>query len=275
MCHTIGCTIPNISRYWLLCEEILNIMDLYLKGKTAVVSGASQGLGRAIAKELAIEGVQVFATARNEVLLHDLKQEVLAAGGVEPVLFAQDLTAPEAPQQIAAAALSSLGHVDILINNAGRSQPLDVVGPEAAWADSMTLDFDRHRQLTQQLLPQFMARKQGSILNIASTYELRTINASAVAKAAIIMWSKQLAGALGQYGIRVNCLQPGLIDTENIRRFFPGEKRRQFAEQEIPLGDFGEAQDVANMVAFLVSPRAKYITGTVAVVDGGMRQYPF
>lgn len=250
-------------------------MDLYLNGKTAVVTGASQGLGRAIAKELAIEGVKVLATARNEDLLNSFKEEVAAAGGVEAVTFVQDFVAPDGPQKIAAAALSILGHVDILVNNAGRSRPLDVVGPEEAWAESMTLDFDRHRQLTQQLLPHFIERKQGSILNVSSTYELRVINASAVAKAAVVVWSKQLAGQLGQYGIRVNCLQPGLIDTENIRRFFPGDERRKFAEREIPLGDFGEPQDIANMAVFLVSPRARYITGSVAVVDGGMRHYPF
>lgn len=250
-------------------------MDLYLKGKTAVVTGASQGLGRAIAKELAIEGVKVLVTARNEDLLNSFKDEVAAAGGVEPVTFVQDFVAPDGPQKIAAAALSSLGHVDILVNNAGRSQPLDVIAPEEAWIESMTLDFDRHRQLTQQLLPHFMERKQGAILNLTSTYELRTINVSAIAKAAIIMWSKQLSGQLGKYGIRVNCLQPGLIDTGNIRRFFSGDERREFAGREIPLGDFGEPQDIANMAAFLVSPRARYITGTVAVVDGGMRRSPF
>lgn len=250
-------------------------MDLYLKGKTAVVTGASQGIGRAIAKELAIEGVKVFATARNEDLLNGLKEEVAAAGGVEPIIFVQDLVAADAPQRIAAAALSSLGHVDILVNNTGRSRPMDVVGPEEEWAGAMTLDFDRHRQLTQQLLPHFMERRQGAILNLISTYELRSINGSAVAKAAIVVWSKQLSGQLGQYGIRVNCLQPGLIDTENIRRFFPGDERRKFAEREIPLGDFGEPQDMANMATFLVSPRARYVTGAVAVVDGGMRHHPF
>lgn len=245
-------------------------MDLYLKGKTAVVTGASQGIGKAIVKELVMEGVTVFATARNEELLNSLKNEI---NGVVP--FAQDLTAPDGPQKVAAAALASLGHIDILINNAGRSAPMDVVGAEEGWNDAMTLDFDRPRQLTQQLLPHFIARKQGSILNLASTYELRTINGSSVAKAAVVMWSKQLAGQLGQYGITVNCLQPGLIDTNNIRRFFPGEERKKFAEQAIPLGDFGEPQDMANMAVFLVSPRARYITGTVAVVDGGMRHYAF
>jgi 3-oxoacyl-[acyl-carrier protein] reductase len=250
-------------------------MDLYLKEKTAVVTGASQGIGRAIVKELAIEGVSVFATARNQDLLNSLKNEIIAAGGVEPVLFTQDFMSPDGPEKIAAAALSRLGQVDILINNAGRSRPVDVVGPEDAWRESMTLDFERPRQLTQALLPHFVARKQGVILNLTSTYELRMLNVSAVAKASVAAWSKQLAGQLGQYGIRVNCLQPGLIDTENIRPYFPGEERSRFATQEIPLGDFGEPQDMANMAVFLVSPRARYITGTVAVVDGGMRHYAF
>lgn len=137
------------------------------------------------------------------------------------------------------------------------------------------LDFDRHRQLTQKLLPHFIARRQGAILNIASTYELRSVNGSAVAKAAIAVWSKQLAGQLGQYGIRINCLQPGLIDTENVRRIFTQEERKKIAEQEIPLGDFGEPEDIAAMAAFLLSPRARYITETVAVVDGGLRRHPF
>jgi 3-oxoacyl-[acyl-carrier protein] reductase len=250
-------------------------MDLYLKGKTAVVTGASQGIGRAIAKELAIEGVKVFATARNEHMLDSLKDEVIAAGGVEPFTFVQDFAAEEGPQKIADAAHRSLGQVDILINNAGRSAPMDASGDEEIWHTSMTLDFDRPRQLTQLLLPHFIEHKSGVILNLASTYELRMINGSAVAKAAIVVWSKQLAGQLGQYGIRVNCLQPGLIDTENIRRFFTADERRKFAADEIPLGDFGEPEDMASMAVFLASPRARYITGTVVAVDGGMNRHAF
>ncbi|NLR58258.1 SDR family oxidoreductase [Chitinophaga polysaccharea] len=250
-------------------------MDLYLKGKTAVITGASQGFGRAITKELALEGVKVLAIARNKDLLDTLQKEIMVAGGVVPVVIVQDLMAPDAPQLIAAAALSSLGQVDILINNAGRSQPVDVAGAADAWEESMTLDFERPRQLTEELLPHFIARKQGVILNITSSYELRSINVSAVAKASLVAWSKGLAGQLGQHGIRVNSLQPGLIDTNNTRRFFPDEGRAEFAGKEIPLGDFGEPEDIANMAVFLVSPRARYITGSVAVVDGGMRRYPF
>jgi 3-oxoacyl-[acyl-carrier protein] reductase len=250
-------------------------MDLYLNKKTAVVTGASQGLGRAITQTLATEGVKVLAVARNEGLLKSLQDEVAAAGGAVPEIMIQDFLAPDAPQRIATAALSALSHVDILINNAGRSRPLDVTGPDEEWQQALLLDFDRHRQLTQQLLPHMIERRQGSILNVTSTYELRSINASAVFKASITVWAKQLAAQLGPHGITVNCLQPGLIDTANIRRVFTDEERRAYAPQAIPLGDFGTPQDVANMATFLVSPRARYITGTVAAVDGGLRHYAF
>ncbi|GGH19676.1 SDR family NAD(P)-dependent oxidoreductase [Pedobacter zeae] len=250
-------------------------MDLYLTGKTALVTGASKGIGRSIAKELAKEGVKVFITGRNQQALDSLLSEIVEEGNPTPVVFTQDLLKPDAPQKIATAALAALGHIDILINNAGQSQPVEATGPEEPWTKSMALDFERPRLLTQALLPHFISRKQGAILNLTSTYELRSLNVSAVAKAAVAMWSKQLAGELGKDGIRVNCLQPGLIDTENIRRYFPGDERRKYAESEIPLQDFGEVQDMANLAVFLVSPRAKYITGTVSVVDGGARRSAF
>lgn len=250
-------------------------MNLYLKGKTAIVTGASQGLGRAIAKELAIEGVKVFATARNKDKLNSFKAEVILAGGIEPIIFIQDIMEIDSPDNIATAAIAALGHIDILINNVGQSRQVDITGPEETWIESVTLDFDRPRQLTQQLLPHMIERKQGVILNLSSTYELRNINVSAVAKASVVAWSKALSSQLGRYNIRVNCLQPGLLDTQNVRNIFSDEERKVFAEREIPLGDFGEAQDAANMATFLVSPRAKYITGIVAAVDGGLRRYAF
>ena len=240
-----------------------------------MITGGSQGLGRAIAKALAMEGVKVMVTARNKDLLESFRKEVIQAGGVEPLLLVQDFLSADSSQRISEAALSGLGSVDLLVNNTGRSRAMDVVGPEEEWEAAMMLDFDRHRQLTQQLLPHFITRRQGAILNITSTYELRSVNGSAVARAAIAVWSKQLAGQLGQYGIRINCLQPGLIDTENVRRIFTPAERNKFAEQEIPLGDFGEPEDIADMATFLLSPRARYITGTVAVVDGGLRRHPF
>lgn len=250
-------------------------MDLQLNGKTALVTGASQGLGRAIAKTLAAEGVKILATARNEALLASLSHEIVEAGGVKPEVLLQDFMAADAPERIAAAAMSRLGHVDILVNNAGGSRPMDIDAPEEQWVEGMTLNFDRHRQLTQKLLPQFIERRSGSILNLSGNLEPEVVNAAMVAKAGLVVWAKGLSEQLGQYGVTVNCVQPGLIDTAQIRRLYPGDERRKFAEREIALGDFGDPQDVANAVTFLVSPRARYITGTVLLVDGGMRRYSF
>ncbi|WP_018928354.1 SDR family NAD(P)-dependent oxidoreductase [Pseudomonas umsongensis] len=250
-------------------------MDMQLAGKTALVTGASQGLGRAIVKSLAAEGVKVFATARNEELLASLASEITEAGGIAPITFVQDFVAADGPERIASAALAAIGHIDILVNNAGGSRPMDIDAPEEQWIEGMTLNFDRHRQLTQKLLPNFLQRKSGAIISLSGNLEPEVVNAAMVAKAGIVVWSKGLSEQLGQHGITVNCVQPGLIDTAQIRRLYPGEERKKFADREIALRDFGQPEDVANAVTFLASPRASYITGTVLLVDGGMRRYSF
>jgi NAD(P)-dependent dehydrogenase (short-subunit alcohol dehydrogenase family) len=126
-----------------------SFMNLELKGKTAVVTGASMGLGRAIAKSLAAEGVTVFAVARTEDLLKSLAEEIVADSGPEPVTLVQDFVAPGAPKGIAAEALKALGQVDILINCAGGSRPTSWNASDEAWEEGFTLNFERHRQLTQ------------------------------------------------------------------------------------------------------------------------------
>lgn len=250
-------------------------MELFMKGQKAIVTGASQGIGRAITKALALEGVQVLAVARNQELLDHLKADIKAAGGEPPITLVSELTDTGSAALIATTALTEMGQVDILVNNAGRSQPLDAVGPDEKWQESFTLEFERPRQLTQALLPHFMERKQGVVLNVISTFELKSINASAVAKTALTAWSKQLSAQVGPFNVRVNCLQPGLIDTENTRRIFTPQQRKEFAGANIALGDFGEVEDMANAAVFLVSPRARYVTGAVWNVDGGLRHYPF
>nr|WP_255348707.1 SDR family oxidoreductase [Novosphingobium sp. AP12] len=176
---------------------------------------------------------------------------------------------------MAGAALAALGHLDILINNAGGSRPMEIDAPEEQWVEGMTLNFDRHRQLTQKLLPNFIARNAGSIISLSGNLEPEVVNAAMVAKAGLEVWSKGLSEQLGQHGITVNCVQPGLIDTAQIRRLYPGEERVKFASREIALRDFGRPEDVANAVTFLASPRARYVTGIVLLVDSGMRRYSF
>ena len=250
-------------------------MDLQMDGKTALVTGASQGLGRAIVMALAAEGVKVFATARNRGLLASLADEVEAGGGARPVVFEQDFVAPDGPGKIADAALAALGHFDILVNNAGGSRPREIDAPEEQWVEGMTLNFDRHRQLTQKLLPNFIGRRTGSIISVSGNLEPEVVNAAMVAKAGLVVWSKGLSEQLGRHGVTVNCVQPGLIDTAQIRRLYPGDERAKFASREIALRDFGRPEDVGNAVAFLASSRARYITGTILLVDGGMRRYSF
>ncbi|BEU28471.1 SDR family oxidoreductase [Paraburkholderia sp. 22B1P] len=250
-------------------------MDLDLRSKTVVLTGASMGIGRATAKLLALEGAQVLAVARTQELLNSLADEVDAEGGVRPILLAQDFVAPNAAEEIAKKAEQTLGHVDILVNNAAGSRPLPWDASDSVWEEAMTLNFDRHRQLTQALVPQMITRKSGRVISLSGTLEPDQVNAAAVAKAALVVWSKGLSNVLGQYGITVNCVEPGLHDTQQIRKLFSPEQRRQFAEQHISMRDFGEAEDVARAVVFLASGAASYITGSTLRVDGGMRYYSF
>jgi 3-oxoacyl-[acyl-carrier protein] reductase len=249
-------------------------MDLDLKSRTAVVSGASTGIGRAIAKALALEGARVVAIARRKDLLEQLAAEVHAGGGVI-VPLAQDIMQEDAAKKIAAAAIAQLGQVDILVNNAGGSRPLPVDAPDSDWDEALALNFTRYRQVTHALLPQMIERGWGRIINITGKSEPEGLNAAFAAKAAVHAWAKGLSREIGRHGITVNCIPPGRIMSEQIRRNYPEDYRKHFAEEEIPVGYWGEPEDLAALAIFLASPAARYITGTVIPVDGGLRRYQF
>jgi 3-oxoacyl-[acyl-carrier protein] reductase len=249
-------------------------MDLQLKSKTAVVTGASIGIGRAVAKALAREGVRVAAVARRKELLEQLAQEAKAEG-VEIIPVVQDIMQPDAAQQLAEAATSELGHVDILVNNAGGSRPLPVDAPDSAWNEAIELNFNRYRQVAHALLPQMIKREWGRIINVTGKSEPEGLNAAFAAKAAVHAWAKGLSREIGEHGITVNCIPPGRIMSEQIRRNYPEDYRKRFAEEEIPVGYWGEPEDLAALVVFLASPVARYITGAVIPVDGGLRRYQF
>jgi 3-oxoacyl-[acyl-carrier protein] reductase len=250
-------------------------MDLDLKSKTAVVTGASIGIGRAIAKALAIEGVRVVAVARRNDLLEKLAQEVLAEGGAPVIPVVQDITQEDAASKLAAAALAAVGHVGILVNNAGGSRPLPVDAPDSDWDEAIALNFTSYRKVAHALLPQMIERRWGRIINITGKSEPEGLNAAFAAKAAVHAWAKGLSREIGTHGITVNCIPPGRIVSEQIRRNYPEDYRKQFAEEEIPVGYWGEPEDLAALAVFLASPKARYITGAVIPVDGGLRRYQF
>jgi 3-oxoacyl-[acyl-carrier protein] reductase len=251
-------------------------MDLQLAGKTALVTGASRGIGRAIAIGLAREGAKVVITARRVGLLEELAREIVSARAGEPLIVESDLYQEGSAEQLAATAENALGRVDILVNAAGGSRPFPFEATKEQWAEAFTVNFIRLRELSHAVVPGMKARRWGRIVNITGSAEPRGLNAANSAKAAVHAWAKGLSRELAKDGITINSIQPGRIMSEQIVRFHPTEAdRRKFAEENIPMARFGEPEELANLAVFLASPRASYITGTVTPVDGGMARFAF
>ena len=250
-------------------------MDLLISGKTALVTGASAGIGRGIALALGTERVRLAITARRKDRLEEVAREIVARGGHAPVVIEADFMREDAPQRIADAALAGLGSVEILVNNAGGSRKFDLDSTEEQWQEALTLNFTRQRQLAQRLLPQMIEHRWGRIVNITGKSEPEGLNGAFCAKAAMHSWAKGLSREVGKHGITVNSIPPGRIMSEQILRNYSPDYRKWQSEHEIPVGEYGQPEDIANLVCFLASPLARYITGAVIPVDGGLRRYQF
>jgi 3-oxoacyl-[acyl-carrier protein] reductase len=251
-------------------------MDMQLQGKTALITGASMGIGRGIALALAAEGVRLALTARRLDKLQELGAAIVATGGTPPLLISQDMYAPDAAQMLSQAALRGLGQVDILVNNAGGSRSFkDLHVSEAQWEEALTLNFHRPRQLADALIDSMIVQRWGRIINITGKSEPDHVNGAFCAKAGIHSWAKGLSRMVGKDGITVNCIAPGRVHSEQIFRNYTPEYRQWQCDNEIPVGRYGEPEDLANVVVFLASSRASYITGAVIPVDGGLRRYQF
>ncbi|HYF19424.1 MAG TPA: SDR family oxidoreductase [Ramlibacter sp.] len=250
-------------------------MNTNLSGRTALVTGASAGIGRAIAAALAAEGMRVAIVARRRALLEELAGELLAGGAPAPLVIECDLMREDAADFITSQALAALGCVDVLVNNAGGSRNFTLETAEDAWHEAMTLNFTRQRQLTHRLVPAMVERRWGRVINIAGKVEAEGINGASCAKSALFPWAKGLSRQVGRHGITVNCISPGRIMSEQIRRNYTPEYRQWQSEHEIPLGRYGEPEDVARLAVFLASDLASYMTGTVIPVDGGLRRYQY
>jgi 3-oxoacyl-[acyl-carrier protein] reductase len=247
-------------------------MDLELKGKIAVVTGCSVGIGRGIAKYLAAEGVQTVVIARRGDLLATLQDEIERSGGPRPMAITVDLTDRGSSDLIRDKVIGAYGRADILINNAGGSRRLTMTATDEEWEAAMEIGFTSIRRLTQAFLPAMREQRWGRIINIGGSHEPAGINGMTSSKGALRAWSKGLSNEVGVDGITVNSLLPGRIHSEQIKRMYPTPESEAAFSKNIPLGYFGEPDDVAFLVACLCSPKARYMTGEAMYVDGGLHR---
>ncbi len=255
-------------------------------GQVAIVTGAGQGIGRGIALRLARDGMHVVVADLRAAAAEQVAAEVRAAG-VQALACGTDVTDADARLRLIDTALGELGRLDVLVNNAGivrASPPLEVT--EEHWDTTMNVNAKAVWFLCQAAMRHMIAQRSGRIVNIASaagkiasTLYHPIYNAS---KAAVIAMTKTLAYAWAAHGVRVNCVCPGviatpmqdLVDTEFARLMGkPAEQIRAERMARIPVGQLGRPEEVADVVAFLVSPAARYMTGQAINVSGGMVMY--
>jgi 3-oxoacyl-[acyl-carrier protein] reductase len=242
-----------------------------LAGRIALVTGASQGIGRACALELARRGAHVALAARNTEKLKAVAAEITAAGGTAHP-FALDVSSEESIKAGAKAVLAHFGKVDILVNNAGITRDiLSMRMKRADWDDVLTTNLTGAFLLTQALMMQMVKNRWGRIINITSvvgeTGQAGQANYAA-SKAGLIGLTKSLARELASRTITVNAVAPGYIETA-MTAILTDEQKNAMT-QHIPLARVGTDQDIASAVAFLASEEASYITGHTLDVNGGM-----
>jgi len=242
-----------------------------LEGRTALVTGASQGIGRACAIELAKAGARVALAARNEEKLAEVAAEIAAAGGTAQT-FAIDISSEESIKAGAKSTLAHFGSIEILVNNAGITKDgLMMRMKRADWDAVLATNLTGTFLLTQALVSSMLKARWGRIINISSvvgeTGQAGQANYAA-SKAGLIGLTKSLARELASRGITANAVAPGYIETAMTAVL--EEKQRESMLVHIPLGRPGTDQDVAHAVRFLASDEAAYITGHVLDVNGGM-----
>ena len=193
-------------------------MNLNLAGKTALVTAASGGIGSGVAEALADAGVRVAISGRTLATLENVADTLASRAGGRPAIVVGDVGAKSGPAQIAAEAAAALGgRIDILVNNAGASRPITGEADDSYWEESLVLNFMAARRLADLVIPAMKAERWGRIISISGALVAPSLNAAAPAKAALASWSRTLASELGAFGITVNTIAPGRINTAQIR----------------------------------------------------------
>jgi 3-oxoacyl-[acyl-carrier protein] reductase len=242
-------------------------VNLGLEGRTAIVCGASSGMGLAVAERLSEEGANVSMLARRRDVLEREAERL----GALPVRT--DLTVPGDLERAVSKTVDAFGGIDVLVNNGGGPPRGHAEGlADEAIEDAITLLLLSAVRLTNLCLPHLERSGRGRIVNIESSSVREPIDGLALSNAVrpgVVGWAKTLAREVASKGITVNTIAPGRIDTERIREVYP-EGPTQADLASIPLGRLGDPREIADVVCFLASDRAAYVTGTVIPVDGGL-----
>ncbi|GAB4526439.1 MAG: SDR family oxidoreductase [Anaerolineales bacterium] len=258
-------------------------MDLHLKGKRALVTGASRGLGFAVGRGLALEGCRVALNSSNPQKVESAAQTLREQTGAEVVAIPGDVTGPENPAHLIRQTVAALGGLDLLVTNAGGPPPGKFEDfDEAAWQRAIELSFMSHVRLIQAALPYLRQSDAPSVLTITSItvkQPLPNLVLSNSVRAATVGLTKTLALELGGDGIRFNSILPSWTTTERVVELMSHRARQNntSVEEEIrkqsaqsPLGRMAKPEEFANAAVFLLSPAASYLTGVMLPVDGGM-----
>lgn len=259
-------------------------MELGLKGRRAVVTGGTKGIGRAVATELAAEGAIIAFCARDETAVRETEQS-LREGGAKAHGLAADVRDPAEVSSFIETAAETLGGIDILVNNAGGAHPGNFESlTDEDWRDDLDVKLFSQIRCSRAALPYLRRSEAARIINVNAVYGKYpdpNFFATTVNRAACLNFTKVMAQEFGPEGILVNSVNIGFVATpqwENIRRRrAPQSTEEEFfarlAEDEVPLKRFGTVEEVSGVVAFLASDRASYVTGSMIDVAGGMGKY--
>lgn len=258
-------------------------MDLGLKGKVALVAGASQGMGRAAAFGFSREGAKVAICARGEAALNETAAAIRKETGGEVLAIVADMSKPADIQKFVNDSAKHFGRLDIVVNNAGGPPPGEFMKfTDEDWNNAYNLSFMSTMRMTREAVPHMRKVGGGRVINITS-YSVKEPIAGLVlsnaVRSAVIGWAKTVSREFARDNILVNNVCPGRIDTERAQKLNkaradrlnrPVEEINKEMAAEVPLGRYGTAEETGDLIVFLGSDRASYITGTTIQIDGGL-----